>query len=96
MQFVSGACAFRCVVMGANTKRCLRTQNEIISFKRELPVKTLKHPYSYVTTLDYHGAFSTFTQRKGIPHVHDSVKYLDYFHVTLSCNFVYGECTEQY
>ena len=33
--------AFRCVVMGANIKRFLRTQNEIIASKRELPVKTL-------------------------------------------------------
>ena len=30
----------RCVVMGANAKRCSRTQNEIITSKRELPVKT--------------------------------------------------------
>ena len=33
--------AFRCVVMGANARRCLWTQNEIIASKRELPVKTL-------------------------------------------------------
>ena len=31
---------FRCVVMGANTKRCSRTHNEIIASKREFPVKT--------------------------------------------------------
>ena len=37
------------VVMGANAKRCLRTTNEIIASKRELPVKTLNiriHTYS--------------------------------------------------
>ena len=37
------------VVMGANAKRCLRTPNEIIASKRELPVKTLNiriHTYS--------------------------------------------------
>ena len=39
--FVSGAYTFRCVVMGANARRCSRTQNEIIASKRELPVKTL-------------------------------------------------------
>ena len=33
--------AFRCVVMGANTRRCSRMQNEIIASKRELLVKTL-------------------------------------------------------
>ena len=33
--------AFRCVVMGANARRCSRMQNETITYKRELPVKTL-------------------------------------------------------
>ena len=33
--------AFRCVVMGANAKRCSQTKNEIIASKRDLPVKTL-------------------------------------------------------
>ena len=33
--------AFRCVVMGANAKRCSRRRNEIIVSKRELQVKTL-------------------------------------------------------
>ena len=42
---------FRCVVMGANAKRCSRTQNEIIASKRELPVKN--NPYSYVTPCYY-------------------------------------------
>ena len=32
---------FRCVVMGANVKLYLQTQNEIIASKRELPVKIL-------------------------------------------------------
>ena len=32
---------FRCVVMGANARRCSQMQNEIIVSKRELPVKTL-------------------------------------------------------
>ena len=33
--------AFRCVVMGANARRCERTQNEIIASKTELLVKKL-------------------------------------------------------
>ena len=33
--------AFHCVVMGANARRCSRTQNEVIVSKRELPVKTI-------------------------------------------------------
>ena len=32
---------FRCVVMGANARRCSGTQNEIIASKRVLQVKTL-------------------------------------------------------
>ena len=32
---------FCCIVMGANTKRCSRTPNEIIASKRKLPLKTL-------------------------------------------------------
>ena len=32
--------AFRYVVMGANTRQCLRTQNKIIASKTELPVKS--------------------------------------------------------
>ena len=44
---------FRCVVMGANARRCSRTQNEILASKRELPVKNIKHPYSYVTPCYY-------------------------------------------
>ena len=67
--------------MGANARRCSRTQNEIIASKQELPVKTLH----------YCGAFFTFTLRKGIPYLRDSVKYFDYFRVTLSCNSVYRE-----
>ena len=42
---------FRCVVMGANARRCLQTQNEIVASKRELPVK---HPYLYVTPCYYY------------------------------------------
>ena len=41
LQFVSAYSAFRCVIMGANTRRCSRKQNEIIASKRELLVKTL-------------------------------------------------------
>ena len=33
--------AFRCVVMGANARRCSQMQNEIIASKGELPLKTL-------------------------------------------------------
>ena len=32
---------FRYVAMGANARRCSRTQNEIIASKTELPVKKL-------------------------------------------------------
>ena len=90
---------FCCVVMGANARRCSRTQNEIIASKRELPVKTLNIRilmYLRVTTLHYCSAFCTFTLRKGILCLRDSVKYFDYFRVTLSCNSVYCECVERY
>ena len=72
--------------MGANAKQCLRTQNKIIASKRELTVKTLNirivHLYIYI--------------EKGDPRLRDSVKYFDYFRVTLSCNSVYREHVERY
>ena len=40
-----------------------------------------------IESVDYRGAFCTFTLRKGIPRLRDSIKYFDYFRVTLSCNF---------
>ena len=43
---------FHCLVMGANAKRGSRTQNEIVASKRELPVKNIKHPYSYLTPME--------------------------------------------
>ena len=58
---------FRCVVMGANARRRLQTQNEIVASKRELPVK---HPYSYVTPC-YYITLSrlncTFSLERGFP-----------------------------
>ena len=72
---------FHCVVMGANTKRGSRTQNEIVASKRELPVKNIKHPYSYVTpcysiTLSHIITVHLYVLiRKGIPRLR---KILDY------------------
>ena len=70
---------FRYVVMGANARRCSRTQNKIITSKTELLVKKMKHLYSYVT-LCYYITLSRctlyVTLRKGIPRLRDSVEYL--------------------
>ena len=41
LQLFQAHSALRCVVMGANTRRYSRTQNEIIASKLELSVKTL-------------------------------------------------------
>ena len=72
--------AFRCVVIGANARRCSRMQNEIVASKRELSVKTLKHPYSYVPPCYYitlSRCTCTFTLRKGISRLRDSaLRYL--------------------
>ena len=64
--------------MGANAKRGLRTQNEIIASKPELPVKNIKHPYSYVTPC-YYITLSRCTctfQLERDYHLRDFVKYL--------------------
>ena len=64
--------------MGANAKRGSRTQNEIVASKRELPVKNIKHPYSYVIPCYYItlSRFTcTFSLERG-PRLRDSVKYL--------------------
>ena len=66
---------FHYVVMGANVRRCSRTQNEIIASKTELPVKKLNSAFlrNSVILITLSG-YSTL--RKGIPHLRDSVKYL--------------------
>ena len=61
---------FHCLVMGANAKRGSRTQNEIVASKRELPVKNIKHPYSYVTPCYYitlSWCTCTFILERGLP-----------------------------
>ena len=86
---------FRYIIMGANTRRCSQTQNKIIASKTELPVKKLNFAFlrnsMLLITLSQY-----FTLRKGIPRLRDSVIFLNYFRVTLSCNSVYSECVEQY
>ena len=66
--------------MGANAKRGSRTQNEIVASKRELTVKNIKHPYSYITPCYYitlsHCIYLYISIRKEIPRLRDSVKYL--------------------
>ena len=66
--------------MGANAKRGSQTQNEIVASKRELPVKNIKHPYSYLTPCYYiHYIIKVHLYvsiRKGITRLRDSVKYL--------------------
>ena len=93
---------FCCVVMGANDRQRSRTQNEIIASKRELRVKTLNiriPTLLRVTTLHYinavHFEICTFTLEREFP-IYVTVKYFDYFRVTLSCNFVYREHVERY
>ena len=88
--------------MGANAKRGSRTQNEIVASKQELPVKNIKHPYSYLTPCYYinvHLTLSrctcTFTLERGLP-VYVLRKILDYSRVTLSYNSVYRESVERY
>ena len=53
LQLFQAHSTFHCVVMGANAKRGSRTPNEIIASKRVLPVKNIKHPYSYVAPCYY-------------------------------------------
>ena len=92
----------RCVAMGANARQCSRMQYEIIASKRELPVKTLNirilKYYTIVVTLSYvlHYRCALCNLYFYIREERDSlftcsVKYFDYFRVTLSCNSVYHE-----
>ena len=66
---------FRYVVMGANVRRCSRTQNEIIASKTELPVKILNFAFLRNSVLLITSSLYIYIE-KGIPHLHDSVKYL--------------------
>ena len=75
--------------MGANARRCSQMQKRIIASRRELPVKTLN-----ICIPNCNLYFYLF--REGILHLRDSVKYFDYFRVTLSCNSVYRERVERY
>ena len=98
MRLFQAHSAFRCAVMGANARRCSRTQNGM--FKRELPVKTLNIYILIYVTPCYYIILSRCTLciyiEKGIPRLHDSVKYFDYFSVRLSCNSIYREHMERY
>ena len=81
--------------MGANAKRGSQTQNEIIASKLELPVKNIKHPYSYVTPR-YRGALVyKFTLERGFP-VYVTPYNTSLFPRSLSCNSVYRERVERY
>ena len=85
--------------MGANAKRGSRTQNEIVASKRELPVKNIKHPYSYLTPCYYitlSWCTCTFQLERGLPVVYVLRKILDYSRVKLSYNSVYRESVERY
>ena len=88
---------FHCLVMRANAKRGSRMQNEIVASKRELPVKNIKHPYSYVIPCYYitlSRCTCTFQLERGLPvYVR---KILDYSRITLSYNSVYRESVERY
>ena len=59
--------AFRYVVMGANARRCLQMQNEIIACKTELLVKKIKIPYSYITLCYYITSFVRYIEKGDSP-----------------------------